>query len=653
MKKILPLIFIVVSVIIELILANITYLNLLCCDKRDYVCNYKIQETGVGNFDLIIDTKDIQIQNVKIYYKEEKSVDGIIQYMPSLVMGEMQNDERKLNGKYTVKNRNTKININSENKCKELTIGIENLSDITSIDKVIINDTHIEFSIMRCLFIFILLAVIYCIKKTDKLVQYDDNDKIQCMHFYYKICFVILLIFIGSILLIPNIRIAYKEMNYMRNFLNGTIEAILNHRTNIDLDPGEQFFQSDNPYDNTLRENDALTIFIDYSYYNGKFYSYFGMAPVLLLMLPFRLITGYYLDNFVANFIFFVLFIFTFAKLYRMLIKRYVKNVGYFNFTLGFFTILLSAVIMYLVRGMVYDIVTICGMLFTMLAYILILSIYHHPKEKVYTKIFFCSICMGFMVLSKPSYICYYIFLFYLLINLRRNLDRKEFINCIKIFVMPITLMAIFQMLWNYVRFDSAFCFGDKYQLTTFNMKNLTYISPLKMMKGICQYLFTLPVFEFGQFPFIFIRDYNWVNFDFNVIMYDYTVLGIFVIPISWVYFMYRSIKKHLKLSQELSRTIFVLMITCIALLFINIRNGVAERYVTDIKIFLYTFAMIVYFRILENNKNPLVQKMFWIICIISILVTLPINITLGTEYFWIPDTNFKVYLKNIFEFWM
>lgn len=653
MKKFLPVIFIVVSVIIELILSNITYLNLLCCDEKNYVSNYEIHKVGDGNFDVVVDTKDIQIQNVKVYYKEEKSVDEIIRYTPRLVMGEMQNDERQLNTKYTVQNENTRININSENKCKELTVNIGNLPSGDLINKIIINDTQIEFSMIRCLTIFFCLVFVYYLKKVDKSIEYDDNNKKQVMLFYNKVLLIILLIFIECILIIPQIRISYKEMDYTRNFLNGTIEAILNHRTNIDLNPGEQFLNLDNPYDSTIRNNEGWRSYIDYSYYNGKFYSYFGIAPIILLMLPFRLLTGYYLDNFVANFIFFIILTFIFAKLYRMLIKRYVKKISYFNFVLGFFTIFLSSIMMYLVRGMVYDIVTICAILFTMLSYILILSIYNNSREKVYRKILFCSICMGLIALSKPSYICYYIVLFYLLINLKKELDRKEFINCIKIFVIPITLIAIFQMWWNYIRFDSLFSFGDKYQLTTFNMKNLTYISPLKMINGICQYLFTLPVLNFAQFPFVSIRDYNWISLDFNVIMYDYTVLGIFVAPISWIYFMYHSVKKYLKLSKELSKTIFVLMITCSILLLINIRNGVAEIYVTDIKIFLYTFAMILYLKILENTKNPLFQKYFYFVCIISILVTLPIDITLQIDYFWVMDANFQVYLKNIFEFWM
>lgn len=50
-----------------------------------------------------------------------------------------------------------------------------------------------------------------------------------------------------------------------------------------------------NPYDYTARsriaENGA-TIYFDYAFYNGKYYSYFGVVPALLFFVPFRLLTG-------------------------------------------------------------------------------------------------------------------------------------------------------------------------------------------------------------------------------------------------------------------------------------------------------------------------------------------------------------------------
>ena len=657
MKKILKIkkiiVIVIISIITELILSNITYLNLLYCNIKNDIADYTSIYTEDGTLNLVINTKETQIQNIKIYYKNEKSESKIISYTPVIIVYGLQSNERTLSSKYTSSNTNTKININSENKCLSLTLEINGLLNENEIDKIVINDTHIEFSLLRCFIILVFLLFIYMLKMVNKDIEYDDKNKKQLFILYAIIGVIIIGIFIEMKLNFINSDLYQEDLTYIRDFLNAQVESILNNRSAILLEPSEQLLSLENPYDNSLRQDEVLEPYVDYSLYKGKFYSYFGIAPLILLMLPFKIITGYYLTNVAANFLLLVIMILVFSKLYRMLIKRYIKHISYFNFILGFLTIFFSAIIMYLARGMVYDIEVNSGIIFTMLSYILILSIYNHPKEKVYRKIAMCSICMGLMVLSKPSFIVYYVLLFYLLINLRKKLNVKEFVNCIKIFIILISIIAIFQMWWNYIRFDSIFCFGAKYQLTIFDMENLTYFSPIKILKGIFYYLFTLPVLDITRFPFIFIKNYGWINSELNVITFNKDVFGIFVIPLPWIYCIYSSLKRNLKLPKELRKTISYLIISCIIILIINIRNGVTEAYVTDIKIFLYTFAMILYFKILENTKNSIAQKIFWLICITSILLTIPMNITLGTEYLYNVDTNFDVYLKNIFEFWV
>ena len=367
-------------------------------------------------------------------------------------------------------------------------------------------------------------------------------------------------------------------------------------------------------------------------------------------MLPFKLLTGYYISNLAVTILFFIMLLLTFAKLYTELVKRYIQKITYFNYVLGFITILFSALTMYLLRGWGYDVVTICAILFTLLSYGLILSIYENPTQKVYRKILACSICMGLMILSKPTYIAYYIILFYLLINLNKKLKKTEFLNSIKVFVVPISIIAMVQMWWNYVRFDSIFCFGAKYQLTVFDMQNLTYFSPIKLLKGFCQYLFTMPNLNFDKVPFYFVQNYGYINYDFNVITYDAIVLGIFTVPIAWIYWLYRPIQRQVKLPKEFRKTMGVFVISCFTILILNSRNGVTDVYVTDVKLGLYTVAILLYFKLLETTTNPLVQKMFWILCTASILLTIPFNLTLGHENI---DSNVGVYLKNIFEFWL
>jgi hypothetical protein len=207
-------------------------------------------------------------------------------------------------------------------------------------------------------------------------------------------------------------------------------------------------------------------------------------------------------------------------------------------------------------------------------------------------------------------------------------------------------------MWWNYIRFGSILEFGANYQLTAIDMTNLTYISPVKIIKAIIQYLFTMPIVKADQFPFLFIKQYPFYNLDFNVLMYEFNCFGILVVPIVWIFTIYNLLKKKLKLDKELTNTIFMFLMSMFLILIIDARNGVDHVYIIDIKIFLYLFAIILYFKLLEKHENILIQKVFWIICAFSIILTLPINLSFGQEYLNYIDTNIKVILKNIFEFW-
>lgn len=63
-------------------------------------------------------------------------------------------------------------------------------------------------------------------------------------------------------------------------------------------------FSNENPYDTIALQAAGIGYRADYAYHNGKYYVYFGIVPVLLLYLPYYLLTGGALQNYVAVFVF-------------------------------------------------------------------------------------------------------------------------------------------------------------------------------------------------------------------------------------------------------------------------------------------------------------------------------------------------------------
>ena len=69
--------------------------------------------------------------------------------------------------------------------------------------------------------------------------------------------------------------------------------------------PEEELLQVENPYDTVALREKGIPYKMDYAFYNGRYYAYFGIVPELLFYLPYFLLFGKDFPNFLAVAIFF------------------------------------------------------------------------------------------------------------------------------------------------------------------------------------------------------------------------------------------------------------------------------------------------------------------------------------------------------------
>ena len=100
-------------------------------------------------------------------------------------------------------------------------------------------------------------------------------------------------------------------------------------------DAEEALLAMKNPYDTIALQAAGIGYRADYAYYNGKYYVYLGIVPVLLLYLPYYLLTGGALQNYVAVFVFFAGFIIAAAGFVYELMKRYFKEQPFYLWAVG------------------------------------------------------------------------------------------------------------------------------------------------------------------------------------------------------------------------------------------------------------------------------------------------------------------------------
>lgn len=78
-----------------------------------------------------------------------------------------------------------------------------------------------------------------------------------------------------------------------RNQYEKMAESILNGHLYLEYEDIDQRLVSmKNPYDPRAREEAGVYYHWDHAYYKGQYYMYFGIVPVFLLFLPYRILTG-------------------------------------------------------------------------------------------------------------------------------------------------------------------------------------------------------------------------------------------------------------------------------------------------------------------------------------------------------------------------
>ena len=145
----------------------------------------------------------------------------------------------------------------------------------------------ITISLWRILILFGTITFIYCLRNFEIFKIPFSNKNLK-----QEIILVgILGIFLCLIYFINNYSANREYDFYCYNF----VKAISNGSFSLEEKPNQKLLEMENPYDTIGRENKGIRRNTDYFWdtalYNGNAYIYFGILPVLVLFLPYHLIT--------------------------------------------------------------------------------------------------------------------------------------------------------------------------------------------------------------------------------------------------------------------------------------------------------------------------------------------------------------------------
>jgi tetratricopeptide (TPR) repeat protein len=240
----------------------------------------------------------------------------------------------------------------------------------------------------------------------------------------------------------------------------------------------------------------------DLSYYQGKFYLYFGVTPALVLFWPYVALTGHYLFQKDATVIFCAVGFLASVGLLCALKRRYFAGVNVAIVTASTLALGLAAgVTVLLARSDVYEVAISCGYALSMLALAGVWKALHQSRKRSGCRwLAGASLAYGLAVGARPSLLFGAVILLAPLVQPWR--ERRPMGGVVAAAVAPISLVGLGLMLYNFLRFGNPLEFGVRYLLSFQRIPARQFFNLRYLWVNVRVY-FLEPARWSSRFPFV------------------------------------------------------------------------------------------------------------------------------------------------------
>lgn len=437
-------------------------------------------------------------------------------------------------------------------------------------------------------------------------------------------------------------------------------EAICQGHFYLDTEPSDGLLNSANPYDTIYLQANGIEYLMDYAYYNGKYYVYFGIVPELLLYLPCYLITGNHMPNYLSVFIFYCGFILAVFALYKEACRRWFPHTPFILYLIaGILTVCSGNYLFIISRPDLYDIPIIAATMFTAAGLWLWIKGKYAESAKMKRINFFCgSLCMALVAGCRPQMLLFSILaipLFWNEVIKKRDLFSKKSLWDTVCICLPYILSAVGVMYYNGIRFSSPFDFGATYSLTSNDMTKRGFNLHHTML-GLWHYFARPPVVE-SDFPFLQGVQITSGSY-MGKLTSEYTYGGLLVSnAFLWVLLSIRSTKEVLKNKSIYVFTLLNIAISVILCIVDVTGAGILQRYMMDMIWGIWLAAVLLWFAWAEKARNNGTLKTV-MLCMTAVCVLQAVygfGVVLGTGDMSVniqaANPELYYYLKELFTF--
>lgn len=541
-----------------------------------------------------------------------------------------------------------------------------NTRDTIEIKNIILNrPVPFHFSIGRFLAVLGILLIVWVFRPKSEFY----TNKIGAGRSLGKKRFVVIAVLIlANLIVLGCITIANpfyrnvdtgKKGRYYHTQYQRLTERILEGEFSLADEPSPSLKAMENPYDRKARDIENVDFLWDTAYYEGKYYVYFGITPVILVYLPYYAITGHHISNYLVTFLFMSLFVVSAFFLLYQLIKKYFKNVPFLLYILlCMFLVYGGGITLIASKPDFYSQSILLSVGFSMTAFGLWLMATEDAEKLKRVPLFLGAVCMALVAGGRPQLLLLLVVAFVMfcpyIFKQRQLLSVKGWKNTVAI-ALPLVAMAAFLMYYNYARFGSVFDFGGTYNLTTNDMTTRGFV-PQRIIDTVFYY-FLQPPLVTSTFPFLNRTPMpgNFAGFDIKEAMYGGILLSH---PLNLMVLALKNVKANLKEKKLWLTTWVLLAIVVLLAIFSGQYAGILRRYIVDFAPILGIVVSLVVLSLHENmdGQESKRQNLYKIVLAgVFITVTYSFFIVFVQGY----STNMQVCnptlyykIKSIVQFW-
>ncbi len=525
------------------------------------------------------------------------------------------------------------------------------IKDISFNKKVSLN-----ISLVRPFMIYALLVLIYVFNPKSYLYSLNLFDKKSKKYIGIAIGVQLVFMFIVSFFNFYFVREKFETLQrYQYQML---AESFTKGHTYLDVEPDEILNSLRNPYDKKDRNRAYSLVYDDKpenhyiwdaAYFKGKYYVYFGVAPVIIYYLPFYALTGHHIKTSTCITITMILTVIGIFLLLYDICKKWFKKVNlgcFLTFTLLFVNA--CGLLSIMGRPDHYSLPILMAIMFSIYGLYFWLKAERENLKPKY--LFLGSLCMASVAACRPQILLTSFFaipIFYDKVFKERKLFSKNSFKETLAFISPFIVIAILLMMYNYARFGSPIDFGANYNLTTNDMTKRGFRLE-RIPLGIFYYLFR-PVTITPIFPFMITESVSTSYFGttiFEEMPAGFIMSNLLIILALGMF----GKKEEFKDKKLYYIGIWSVIASVIIIIADTEMAGILPRYICDFGFLLYLATSLVLFNKLNKEKdikifNKLIFYAFIFGMVYNFMIIFNDDIIFRTKIFF--------YLRNLFMFWL